>query len=108
MENFDQAGEDRRAFLGKFGKVALVAPPAISMLLSTSMSSAAIARSTGGPPSNHIKGNNGVGNGDDPQPPGNPKMNDGPGTGPGNPGSNGPGNGLANSGNQGHGHGHGH
>jgi hypothetical protein len=33
------------------------------------------------------KGNNGVGNGEDPQPPGNPKVNDGPGTGPGNPGN---------------------
>ena len=32
------------------------------------------------------KGNNGLGNGEDPQPPGNPKVNDGPGTGPGNPG----------------------
>jgi hypothetical protein len=32
------------------------------------------------------KGNNGVGNGTDPQPPGNPPVNDGPGTGPGNPG----------------------
>jgi hypothetical protein len=31
-------------------------------------------------------GNNGVGNGSDPQPPGNPPVNDGPGTGPGNPG----------------------
>ena len=33
------------------------------------------------------KGNNGVGNGIDPQPPGNPPINDGPGTGPGNPGN---------------------
>jgi FecR-like protein len=33
------------------------------------------------------KGNNGVGNGQDPQPPGNPPVNDGPGTGPGNPGN---------------------
>ena len=33
------------------------------------------------------KGNNGVGNGLDPQPPGNPRVNDGPGTGPGNPGN---------------------
>ena len=33
------------------------------------------------------KGNNGVGNGIDPQPPGNPKVNDGPGTSPGNPGN---------------------
>ena len=32
------------------------------------------------------KGNNGVGNGLDPQPPGNPPINDGPGTGPGNSG----------------------
>jgi hypothetical protein len=31
-------------------------------------------------------GNNGVGNGQDPQPPGNPPWNDGPGSGPGNPG----------------------
>jgi len=36
------------------------------------------------------KGNNGVGNGIDPQPPGNPPINDGPGTGPGNPGNEGP------------------
>ncbi len=35
------------------------------------------------------KGNNGVGNGVDPQPPGNPPINDGPGTGPGNPGNRG-------------------
>ncbi len=34
-------------------------------------------------------GNNGVGNGVDPQPPGNPKVNDGPGTSPGNPGNKG-------------------
>jgi hypothetical protein len=38
-------------------------------------------RRGGGP-----KGNNGVGNGTDPQPPGNPPPNDGPGTGPGHPG----------------------
>ena len=34
-------------------------------------------------------GNNGVGNGVDPQPPGNPPINDGPGTSPGNPGNQG-------------------
>jgi FecR-like protein len=39
------------------------------------------------------KGNNGVGNGIDPQPPGNPPVNDGPGTGPGNPGNKGGGGG---------------
>lgn len=32
-------------------------------------------------------GNNGVGNGDDPQPKGDPKVNDGAGTGPGSPGA---------------------
>ena len=32
-------------------------------------------------------GNNGVGNGSDPQPPGDPPINDGPGTGPGDPGN---------------------
>jgi len=36
-----------------------------------------------------VKGNNGVGNGVDPQPPGNPPVNDGPGAGPGNPGNRG-------------------
>ena len=35
------------------------------------------------------KGNNGVGNGVDPQPLGNPPVNDGPGTSPGNPGNKG-------------------
>jgi hypothetical protein len=44
------------------------------------------------------KGNNGVGNGEDPQPPGNPPINDGPGTGPGNPGNQGGSNGGNNNG----------
>ena len=35
----------------------------------------------------HENGNNGVGNGPDPEPPGNPPVNDGEGTGPGNPGN---------------------
>ena len=39
--------------------------------------------------SNRRKGNNGVGNGEDPQPPGDPPINDGPGTSPGNPGNRG-------------------
>jgi hypothetical protein len=41
------------------------------------------------PDKNTRKGNNGVGNGIDPQPPGNPPINDGPGTSPGNPGNRG-------------------
>ena len=42
---------------------------------------------TGNGQGNGSQGNNGVGNGIDPQPPGNPKVNDGPGTSPGNPGN---------------------
>ena len=41
-------------------------------------------------PGSKVHGNNGVGNGLDPPPPGDPKLNDGPGTGPGNPGNKGP------------------
>jgi hypothetical protein len=50
------ADEDRRKFLAKCGKFAAVTPPAITMLLSTSLNSTAIARSGG-------NGNNGHGNG---------------------------------------------
>lgn len=39
------------------------------------------------PSSSSGQGNNGVGNGQDPQPLGNPPVNDGPGTSPGNPGN---------------------
>lgn len=42
------AEQDRRAFLNLFGKAAIVAPPVVTLLLSTSMSSPAIAASTGG------------------------------------------------------------
>ena len=76
-----KTGEEsaRREFLKSCGRFAVTVPPAMTVLLSTSLSSPAIARS--------VKGNNGVGNGEDPQPPGMPKINDGPGTGPGNPGN---------------------
>ena len=81
--------EDRREFLKTCGRFAVTVPPAVTVLLSTSLSSEAIAKSGGGGGGGHgggPKGNNGVGNGPDPQPPGNPPINDGPGTGPGNPG----------------------
>lgn len=74
---------DRRAFLKDCGKYSLTVPPVMTALLSTSLSSPAIAQSGGGT----TRGNNGVGNGLDPQPPGNPPINDGPGTSPGNPGN---------------------
>lgn len=54
---------DRRDFLVKAGRFAVVTPPAISMLLVTSMNSNAVAGSGGGGGSNKVKGNNGWGNG---------------------------------------------
>ena len=83
-EKTDTAQRDRREFLATAGKFAVVVPPSMIMLLSTTMNSPAIAQSAVVP-----KGNNGVGNGLDPQPPGNPPINDGPGTSPGNPGNKG-------------------
>lgn len=82
------AGSDRRAFLAACGKYSLTVPPAMTVLLSTSLSAQSIAESGGGGGRpERPRGNNGVGNGIDPQPPGNPPVNDGPGTGPGNPGN---------------------
>jgi hypothetical protein len=40
-------GEDRRQFLETCGRFAIVTPPAITLLLSTSMTSTAIAQSGG-------------------------------------------------------------
>jgi hypothetical protein len=51
--------EDRREFLKSVGRFAAVTPPAITMLLSTSLTSDAIAASGSGGP----QGNNGFGNG---------------------------------------------
>jgi len=51
------ADEDRRNFLATCGKFAVVTPPAITLLLSTSLTSTAIAGSAGKHP------NNGYGNG---------------------------------------------
>ena len=79
LSNMRNEGSARRDFLKSCGRFAMTVPPAMTVLLSTSLSSPAIARS--------MKGNNGVGNGPDPQPRGNPPINDGPGTGPGNPGN---------------------
>jgi hypothetical protein len=63
--------QSRRSFL----KTAAYVTP---LILSLKAESAFASHGSGG--------NNGVGNGYDPQPPGNPPVNDGPGTGPGNPG----------------------
>jgi hypothetical protein len=53
---------DRRKFLAAAGRFAATVPPAMTFLLATTLSSQAIARS-GGP-----RGNEGCGNGDDPDP----------------------------------------
>jgi hypothetical protein len=45
-----EAQTDRRAFLASAGKLAVGVPPTLIVLLSTSMSSPAIAQSSGGSP----------------------------------------------------------
>lgn len=57
--------EDRRKFLKACGRFAAVTPPAMTMLLSTSLTSRAIAGSNGGSSHYKGKGNNGYGNGGD-------------------------------------------
>lgn len=59
MTHPDADGEDRRDFLKSCGKFAAVTPPAMTLLLSTSLTSAAIASSGG----QLVHGNNGFGNG---------------------------------------------
>ncbi|KRQ17346.1 hypothetical protein [Bradyrhizobium manausense] len=55
----DQQDDDRREFLKICGKFAIVTPPAITALLSTSLTSTALAQSGG----RLAHGNNGWGNG---------------------------------------------
>src|SRR5687767_7254810 len=71
-KNSDQPDTERRSFL----KASTYVAPAILTL-----HVAPVFASFGS------QGNNGVGNGFDPQPRGNPLINDGWGTGPGNPGN---------------------
>jgi hypothetical protein len=61
MDNQDPKSNqsDRRAFLQKCGRFAIVTPPAISMLLSTSLTSDAIAKSGGGKAKHHHGRNRG-------------------------------------------------
>ncbi len=51
MDTFNGAGrrseEDRRSFLKSCGRFAATVPPAITVMLSTSLTSKAIAKSTG-------------------------------------------------------------
>jgi hypothetical protein len=56
--------DDRRKFLAACGKFAVVTPPALTVLLSTSLNSTAIASSGGhGKDDPGGRGNNGFGNG---------------------------------------------
>ncbi|SCB08245.1 hypothetical protein GA0061098_1001118 [Bradyrhizobium shewense] len=59
MTQLDAEGDDRREFLKTCGKFAAVTPPTVTLLLSTSLTSAAIASSGG----RTVRGNNGFGNG---------------------------------------------
>ncbi len=76
MDTTRDNDDSRRSFLKK---AAYTAP-----LILTLKAEPAFASYGSGKP---VTGNNGVGNGVDPQPPGNPPVNDGPGTGPGAPGN---------------------
>ncbi|HSD96018.1 MAG TPA: hypothetical protein VLB06_02640 [Sulfuricaulis sp.] len=69
-----ESNESRRSFIKK---AAYIAPVVLTLKALPSFAS-----------QGSVKGNNGVGNGLDPQPPGNPPINDGPGTLPGSPGNN--------------------
>lgn len=59
MTHLDAEGDDRREFLKSCGKFAAVTPPVMAVLLSTSLTSTAIASSGG----RVLHGNNGFGNG---------------------------------------------
>jgi len=84
MTEWEGPEQTRRSFVKTVGYVA----PVIMTLKATP----ALAQQASNQPqqfSNQPKGNNGLGNGVDGQPPGNPPINDGPGTSPGNPGNQG-------------------
>lgn len=59
MADLDSENDDRREFLKSCGKFAAVTPPVMTLLLSTSLTSTAIAGSGG----RIVHGNNGFGNG---------------------------------------------
>lgn len=77
-----KSDDDRREFLKSCGRFAIITPPAVTMLLSTSLTSNAIAKSGGG--GGKVKGNNGWGNGPDPT---NPGSSHGGGVSQGGPGA---------------------
>ena len=56
-DNDTRTEDDRREFLKKCGRFAVITPPAVTFLLSTSMSSKAIAASSGRPGNGFGDGN---------------------------------------------------
>jgi len=68
-------------------KAAYVAPVMLTLKVAPTFAASGSGLAEKNNAKNKEKGNNGVGNGVDPQPPGNPPVNDGPGTSPGNPGN---------------------
>ena len=75
--------ESRRSFIAK---AVYVTPLILSLKADPSFASSGSGGQSWNGPAN---GNNGVGNGEDPAPPGNPPLNDGPGSAPGQPGNRG-------------------
>ena len=69
----EAVAQARRNFLKTAGKFAVYTPPAVMMLMKPGY--ARMNKSMTGRPHHH-HGNNGIGNGLDPQPRGNPKPND--------------------------------
>ena len=68
-------------------KAAYIAPAILNLKVVPSFASSGSGITEQAREQDREKGNNGVGNGFDPQPPGNPPINDGLGTSPGNPGN---------------------
>jgi hypothetical protein len=77
-----EGDQSRRSFVKK---AAYVAPVIITLDAMPAFASHECSWNT--KTDDYEKGNNGLGNGLDPQPPGNPPVNDGPGRGRGNPGN---------------------
>ena len=75
QEGHTDPEQARRKFLKTAGKFAIYTPPTVMMLMKPGY--ARMNKSIIGRP--YDRGNNGIGNGLDPQPPGMPKPNDTPG-----------------------------
>ena len=85
-----EANSSRRDFIRT---TAYVAPAILTLKATPAFAQTGSLRLQGSGRGNGV-GNNGVGNHIDPQPRGNPPVNDGPGTNPGNPGNRGHGRGA--------------